>query len=1437
MWWVRSSDRRGFPIGEMTAHCGGMDHSTIPPCEATGPDGSRLVIHPHAASDSVADLTRALDLPATTPLAIDDRPVAAHDRLFAAGLRVGSAITVQRGARGDAVGASSQPDRYPDVPQRASARLCDGLAVAAAITVGPACERWVALTEGRHTVGRAASAAVRVDDPAVELHHGVLDVGADGSVTFTQLTGAFPVTFDGIACGPRHRVTPDGVLTLGASRLVLRRHDVEPPVPPIAGGSIVPADRNPWRSVVRRGPSPPVGQVGGAIVVPDPPATHRAPPLTSLVGAGIAAAGAGLLAAVLGQVLFAVFAAVGAIASLATWAVGALVARRDRRRSEMRHRAALADFEQTLVEAHVDAERGHRARHRSVVDALDVIHGDGSGIWSRRLQGADALWATIGRGTCRWTPPIVDDTSGRLDAELLVTLERCERLVDVAVPIALEPSSVVAFHGPPAIGVALVRSVLVQLAATYGPADWELHVVTSDPHRWSWVGWLPHTRGRACVIDASDNASLVDAMEQTASGVGGGADDGRRALIVLDVPSLLSARTGPVRRRLERGDVTCLAIVAPDASVPAVVDRILELGDTGAARWIETDGSTRTSADSEIVVAGLSVPTAEAAARRLAPLIDPEDHDTAEGVPANVSLADLEPVADDASTVIARRWMQAGRDPAPVARLGLSGDGIVDVDLVRDGPHGLVAGTTGAGKSELLRTLVVSLAARASPDHLTMILVDFKGGSTFDACARLPHTVGVVTDLDDGLAERVLVSLDAEVRRRERLLRAARVDDLTSYRRAVDDPLPRLVVVIDEFASLAKELPDFLGALVAIAQRGRSLGIHLLLATQRPAGVVTDDIRANTNLRIALRLQDRTDADDVVGDDSPARFPVGAPGRAMLRLGPDELVVFQTASTAGPLPLRTERLRIEPVGGARAGAGSGGERPGVGPTVLEHLVESICTAAVMVASASPHRPWIDALPAVVHPRDLARDRAEDHVHDQRSVGVLDDPANQCRRPLIWTPSEGSLLLVGSVGAGTTTAALGVVAACARTSPPELMHLYVVDAQGEAAWTSVEAIAHCGAVVKVSEIERLTRLLARLADEMDRRATDGRREPTVVVAFDGFAAVRDALGDIAHGETALRLDRLLRDGPGVGIVAVITTDGSSSKGLGVPRSATWVFHVGDQGIARTVGLRSPVVGPGVPGRLRVVESGLEAQVVFDPDPLGGAARDPARDPTADPAADREGGPMPVLVLPEMIDTDHLDARSKIASKRSSGQPVELVIGLGADDLEPAVLRVPVGDHVFIGGAARTGRSTALRQVEAAWRRAHLDGRVIRLDRHQSVVAELPVGDLDSPPVLVVVDDAERIDDHDGRLGRLITQPGVTFAVVGRLEAVRVAYGHWTREVARTRCGLIMTSMGDVDGELLGATLPRRPPIMPRPGLAWMIDQDGHRLVQVAARMPP
>ncbi|SCD67761.1 DNA segregation ATPase FtsK/SpoIIIE, S-DNA-T family [Streptomyces sp. IgraMP-1] len=260
---------------------------------------------------------------------------------------------------------------------------------------------------------------------------------------------------------------------------------------------------------------------------------------------------------------------------------------------------------------------------------------------------------------------------------------------------------------------------------------------------------------------------------------------------------------------------------------------------------------------------------------------------------------------DPAGADIERIWRAGGSTTA--APIGIAADGTFVLDIRRDGPHALVAGTTGAGKSELLQTIIASLAVANRPDALNYVLIDYKGGSAFMDCARLPHTVGMVSDLDAHLTERALASLAAELHRREEILFNTGTKDIEDYNdtrklRPELEPMPRLVLVIDEFASLVAELPDFIAGLVDIARRGRSLGVHLILATQRPAGVVSADIRANTNLRIALRVTDASESLDVIEAPDSGAIAKSTPGRAYVRSGAQSLVGVQSARIGGRRP-------------------------------------------------------------------------------------------------------------------------------------------------------------------------------------------------------------------------------------------------------------------------------------------------------------------------------------------------------------------------------------------------------------------------------------------------------------------------------------------------------------------------------------------------------
>ncbi len=711
-----------------------------------------------------------------------------------------------------------------------------------------------------------------------------------------------------------------------------------------------------------------------------------------------------------------------------------------------------------------------------------------------------------------------------------------------------------------------------------------------------------------------------------------------------------------------------------------------------------------------------------------------------------------------------------GPDARPCAPLGVAIDGVVDIDLVRDGPHGLVAGTTGSGKSELLRTLVVSLAACVPPDQLAFVLVDFKGGATFDDLTALPHVVGAVTDLEPRLAERVLRSLRAEVTAREHLLRQHGCSDLTAARQRFDRPvMPRLAIVVDEFAALAVEHPHLLHSLVDVARRGRSLGIHLVLATQRPSGVVSDEIRTNTDLRIALRLHEAAEAVDVVGDASPAAIRRSAAGRAVVRLGPGELLAFQSA-------------RVKAVG---------------------RLVAEIVAAADALGTSSPSRPWCDPLPTVF-------DGADDDA-----LGLVDRPDEQRQEPLRWHPSDGHVLVVGSAGSGVTTA----LSSLAVRSLDVEAELLVIDALGDDRWDETSGLSRCAGVVRLHEHERLERALARA---MAPPPPGGR-----LVVIDGLGTLRRDVEAPARAAVHDQLEALLLGTP-AGVTMVLGNDGVGGLAPAVVArcSRRFVLHLHDPAEGAVFGLRAAVVPSAIAGRMVDASDGSEAQLAGWP-----ILRQ----------HDRATSPVErIAVLAEHVSAHELP-RSGF-----DGQVWRPVLGIAYRTLEPAVLDVPLGEHVLVVGPPRSGRSDVLTRLRRCWSEARPDSAQFVISPRrlatgaiaaalteavEHVACELAEG----RSVLLVVDDAELVVDVDSRLTAMLTRrvDDLTVVAACRADAARSAYGHWLGELRRSRRGVVMASGSDLDGDVLGIVLARHPPLPPRPGLCWLV-ADGDAVVVQAAR---
>ena len=823
-------------------------------------------------------------------------------------------------------------------------------------------------------------------------------------------------------------------------------------------------------------------------------------------------------------------------------------------------------------------------------------------------------------------------------------------------------------------------------------------------------------------------------------------------------------------------------------------------------------------------------------------------------VPRSVRLLDLWMLEQPTSEQVADGWRRCRRTTE--IPLGETATGTFTLDIARDGPHMLVAGTTGAGKSEFLQTLIASLALGNTPDALVFVLIDYKGGSSLAGCSTLPHVTGFLTDVDEHLTQRALVALAAEVRYRERLLFEAACKDIDRYHAAGEPggPLPRLVIVIDEFRFLMDQVPDFLQRLTDITARGRSLGIHLILATQRPTGVVSQDIRTNMALRVCFRVEDAADSTAVVDFLDAAGIERQFRGRGYARTERGVATLFQGAY----------------VGGSRLGASA--ERR----NDLDALVEAIRGTG---QESPKRRIWVKPLPVLLRREELPRFEQE-RGKLLFGYGVEDRSAEQYQRVVALDLEAGKHLLVGGAPqSGRTTTLRTIAAGIASTQSPADVHLYVLDCDA-GGLAPLARLPHCGAVVRRTEKERAARLLHRLAAEIDRRQdllasagfasiTEQRRRvegadrlPYMVLLLDRWEGFLTSLGQVDSGQLPELMTRLLIEGPSAGLCVVATGDRTALFRLTSQFHDRLVLRMSDAGDLLMAGVpKGAMPSNPPPGRGIIVPGGSEVQVAFGGDGPDSSAQTAALNVIISGAAETNWAPGPVPlrvdVIPRQISLRQ--ARAVPGWQEAQGR-LRPMLAVGGDELSGLGIDLARFPGFAIAGPPLSGRSTALLVIAGSLLEAGT--ALIGFAPRESPLRELAgrsgvtalftdpspdAGELKellesaTSPLAVLVDDAEAL--HQARVSELLAQipvegraRGHALVVAGTsAELLRTVRG-FTAAARQYRCGLLLTPETPMLGqELFGTRLPRGAAFDRPPGRGYLI-QAGHTILAQVPELP-
>lgn len=795
-----------------------------------------------------------------------------------------------------------------------------------------------------------------------------------------------------------------------------------------------------------------------------------------------------------------------------------------------------------------------------------------SDLFDRQMQDDDFLQVRLGLGRVKSLRKIEYKQQERLEVEDDLQLlpkkisDEFSVLQNAPVVCNFKDSNAIGIVGDEQFRFDIMKNIIIDICARQYYTDVQLFFVAAEEHRdrIQWLRFLPHVYNEATASRniAYDNESkncvfdfLYKELSQREQEKKGSKEDAQFAHIVVFFYDECGLKTHPISKfmaKLKELSVTFIFMANAKGEIPQGCSFLISVDSSSSGCFVNASNKnektifTYNSVDDHI---------AQQIVNFLAPVYT-EEISLEGSLTKNISFFEMFNILVVDDLDLEQRWKNSKVFKSMAAPIGVTKSGIISLDLhdKAHGPHGLVAGTTGSGKSEVLQTYILSIATLFHPYEVSFVIIDFKGGGMVNQFKNLPHLLGAITNIDGKEINRSLKSIKAELQKRQRLFAEAEVNHIDKYIQKfktgkVTTPIPHLVLIVDEFAELRAEQPDFMKELISAARIGRSLGVHLILATQKPSGQVDDQIWSNSRFKLCLKVQNQEDSNEVL--KSPLAAEIKEPGRAYLQVGNNEIFeLFQSAYSGAPEKMADTNIREYSLcevnaAGKRTPIFIQKRKKATTPntTQLEAIVEYVHKYCEQHKIPRLANICLPSLPKVIaYPETLQK------VGDRVAIGIYDDPDNQIQEEAMVDLDNKHTLILGSSQYGKTNLLQSFIRTIATSSSPSEATIYILDF-GSMVLKNFESLNIVGGVVCSSEDEKLKNLFKLLFTEISTR-----KEKLVSMGVSSYASYVEAgYIDLPHiylfvdNLTALielyledddSLLNLMREGIAVGISIIV-----------------------------------------------------------------------------------------------------------------------------------------------------------------------------------------------------------------------------------------------------------------------------------------------------------